>query len=111
MLGEEGAPSEPGIKVRHEQNGGKAEAGKEILPFISSISSQITTPAFGNNIVRLRVIKEAVNIKVQRIFLPFGGTDVLKVHAPSTPTSSHEDFTHLPFHSIHTSKFVFVFVA
>lgn len=63
--------SESAIEVKHQQNGSKRQAGKEILTFISSILFQITTPAFGTNIVHPWVIKESVNIKVQRIFLAF----------------------------------------
>lgn len=78
MLCEQHAHTESTIKIKHEQNDSKTKAGKEILTFISSIPIQMTAPT-----TTFCLRKESVNIKVQRRFLPFGGTDLLKVHATS----------------------------
>lgn len=49
----------------------KLGAVKEILTFIFAIFIQMTTPAFGNNFLHIKFTKVSVNIKVQRICLPF----------------------------------------
>lgn len=71
------------IKIKHEQSDSKTKAGKEILDFYFFCSH--SNNSTGNNVLHLRLRKESVNIKVQRIFLPFKGTDLLMVHARSTP--------------------------
>lgn len=49
----------------------KLKAVKEILTFIFAIFIQMTTPAFGNYSLHIKFTKVSVNIKVQRICLPF----------------------------------------